>query len=537
MSIFVKKYRYKYIILIKMYTYNYKKVISLDNKTAAVIDIASNELRLKIAQKSKGEIKTIESLSYPLSLGKDTFHDEKISFESVKKTAQTIKGFQNVMKDYGVKVVRAIATTAVREASNKEYILDQIKVKTGIELEVIDDSSEKIYVNKLILNNLPAEYKESSLLVHLGSGNISIFILENSLLKGVKNIKLGALRLSELFDDVADDSFEYQNVIKEYLQSFIESIEQFIPKNIKNFVMTGTEIELISSLCNAEIINNHENIINRDSFMQLYKGIKTLTPAQISAKLNITADKADILLPALIVYTRLIKYTKADKILAPKVALSDCILYELLSPEKWEKISDEYSKNSIISAQEIAQKFGMDLNYTDRVSKYALKIFDRLNKIHGLGKRERLLLHVSCILHNIGKFVNLKQHYIHSYNIIKGLDLVGLNERECLLVASISLFHSRITPSTNREEYLELKPKDRVLVSKLCAILRLADSLNRSHNLKFDDIDVSLTQEELVITVKTAKDIELEMWSFSTKSKLFEDVYGIKAVLKKRRVI
>lgn len=506
-------------------------------KTVAVIDIASNELRLKIAERKKDNIHTIEAMSYPLSLGKDTFHDGKISFEKVKKTAQTIKGFQNVLKEYGIDNIRAIATTAVREAENKEYILDQIKVKTGIDLEVIDDSTEKVYVNKVTLKQLPQEYKESSLLVHLGSGNIAISILENSILKGMQNIKIGALRLSELFDGVLDTSFEYPNIIKEYLQSYIESIEQFMPKNIKNFVITGTEIELICQLCKCKITNNSMMVITRESFINLYKEIKALTPLQMANKFNISIEKADVLMPAVIVYSRLLKYTKADNILSPMVSLSDAVIYELLLPEKWEEFSDEYDVNSVFAAKQIAQKFGMDMGYANRVSNYALKIFDRLKKLHGLGKRERLLLNISCILHNVGKFINVKQHYIHSYNIIKALDLVGLNERDCHIVAVISLFHSRLVPTMDKIEYAFLTPYERAMVSKLCAILRLADSLNRSHNAKFEDIEVKLTVDELIIIAVTNKDIELEMWSFASKSKFFEEVYGIKAILKKRRVI
>ncbi len=506
-------------------------------KTVAVIDIASNELRLKIAERKKDKIHNIEAIAYPLSLGKDTFHAGKISFEKMEKTSSVIKGFQNVMKEYAVEKVRAIATTAIREAGNKEYILDQIKIKTGIDLEVMDDSVEKNYVNKITLSQLSDEYKQSSLLVHLGSGNIAVSVVENSLIKSMQNIKIGALRLSNLFEGVLDNSFEYPNIIKEYLQGFIEAMEHSIPKNIKNFIITGTEIKFICELCNGETTDNSTMIITREAFIKLYKEIKSLTPSQLANKFNITLERADVLLPVLIVYNRLLKYTKAESILSPGVSLSDGVIYELLLPENWKKISDEYDISSLTSAKEIAQKFDLDINHTERVSNFALKIFDKLKKLHGLGKRERLLLNLSSTLHNVGKFINVKQHYIHSYEIIRALDLVGLNQRECLLVAVISLFHSRLTPSMDRAEYAALTPEERVLTSKLCAILRLADSLNRSHDFKFDDIDVRLNSNELIITVVTNKDIELEMWAFASKAKLFEDVYGIKAVLKKRRVI
>ncbi|MCC8097472.1 MAG: phosphatase, partial [Eubacterium sp.] len=104
----------------------------MNKKITAVIEIASNELRLKIGEKKGEGYKLVESLSYPLSLGRDTFHYGKISFESICKAAEIINGFLQVSREYGVEHISAIATTAVREAANKEYVLDQIKVKTGL---------------------------------------------------------------------------------------------------------------------------------------------------------------------------------------------------------------------------------------------------------------------------------------------------------------------------------------------------------------------------------------------------------------------
>ena len=117
----------------------------MNKKSTAVIEIASNELRLKVAEKKGEGVKIIDALSYPLSLGRDTFHYGKISFESICKTADIINGFLQVTKEYGVDDIATIATTAVREATNKEYVLDQIKIKTGLDITVADDSQEKNY--------------------------------------------------------------------------------------------------------------------------------------------------------------------------------------------------------------------------------------------------------------------------------------------------------------------------------------------------------------------------------------------------------
>lgn len=504
--------------------------------TAAVIEIASNELRLKIGEKGKNKLKIIDSLTIPISLGRDTFHNDKISFEKVEKTSTTIKNFQTVIKEYGVKKVTAIATTAVREATNKDYILDQIKIKTSINLNVIDDNQEKMYINNMSLHIVDNQYKQSALMVHIGSGNIGISVIENGNIISTQNIRVGSLRLSELFEDMFDSSGRYSLIIEEYLQTFIDSIELDIPKNIKYFITTGNEISMLSSLCDAKN-NNNCLIIKKENFSKVYKDIKTKTPEQIAHDYNITVDKADVLFPAVIIYNKLLKYTKAEQIFSPPISLSDALLYEMLYPEQAKEMTSNLNKSTIISADNIAKKFNIDSQYYQNVKNFSTKIYDKLKKVHGLGSRERLLLQISAMLQNIGKYVNVKEHYFHSYNIIKGCNIVGLSEYEIDVIANICLYHSRITPSLDHENYSRLETRERVLVSKLCSILRLADSLNRSHNSKFDDIDVKLSDDELIITIKTYKNIELEEWSFYKKSKLFEEVFGIKAIIKKKKVI
>jgi exopolyphosphatase/guanosine-5'-triphosphate,3'-diphosphate pyrophosphatase len=177
------------------------------------------------------------------------------------------------------------------------------------------------------------------------------------------------------------------------------------------------------------------------------------------------------------------------------------------------------------------------MKHLGKIEECALMMFDKLKRVHGLDKRERFLLQMTVILHNVGKFINPKAHYIHSYNIINGLDIVGINEDEKRIIATTALYHGSILPDVKYAEYGELSPEHRVLVSKLCAILRLAVAVNSGHGDKYEDINVKLKGNELIVTLVTYKDIELERWSFNSKNEFFADVYGIKAVLNKRSVI
>lgn len=141
------------------------------------------------------------------------------------------------------------------------------------------------------------------------------------------------------------------------------------------------------------------------------------------------------------------------------------------------------------------------------------------------------MLSLACILHDCGKFVNLKEHHEHSYDIIRRLSLPGLNSRELQIVANVSKYHSELTPLPEHENYSSLSPEDRVLVAKLSAILRLGDALDKSHLQKFREVKATYSNYELIVDAKTGGEATLEEWAFIQKSGFFNEVFGIKAKL------
>ncbi|MCL2352190.1 MAG: HD domain-containing protein [Firmicutes bacterium] len=507
-------------------------------RTAAVIDIGSNELRLKIAENARGKFKYIENLTYPLSLGRDTFDTGKISFEKVEKTCAIIKNFLAATEEYGVGTedVRVIATTAVREAVNSEYILDQIKIKTGLDIRVIDDMDEKLYIYKLVSSMIDEELKQSAMMVYIGSGNIGMSVLENGRIPFLQNVKIGSLRISEMFEDIQEYSGEFYVVLEEYLNSFTDILEGELPRHIKNFIVSGNEIAMVAELAQAEK-NGVFYAITKEKFTALYGDLKNKTTDRISAEYRLPMEKAEVLLPAMCIYSNLLRFTQTDVIISPQILLSDAIVYEMLFPDEFAAINKEFNKNTVLSARALAKKYGVIEGHSRKVEDFALTIFDKMKKIHGMGAREKLLLQVAAVLHDIGKFVNLRNHYQHSYYIARGSDIVGLNQRESEIVALICGYHSRLTPTLEDENYRKLGSFDRVLVSKLSAILRISDSLDRSHTQKLDGLDAKLTETELILTMTTDKNTDLENWAFNERAVFFEEVFGIKASIRKKKVM
>lgn len=500
---------------------------------AAVIDIGSNELRLHIAQAAKPAekepeaVKYLESLSYPLSLGRDTFHAGKMSFDKVDKACEVIKNFLHVTKGYGVRAanVRTVASTAVREAANADYILDQIKIKTGVTVHVMDDLEEKLHIYKLLSHY--AEDKKSAVIVYIGTGSMGVNLFVDGKMPRTWNIRVGSLRMSELFGDLQEYTREFYRLMEEYLAGYTYKLRDELPEGIRHFIVSGQEIDVLAPLSLEETPKLGTPLfeIPRKNFESLYEKIKRKTTDQISADYNLDADKAESLLPAACIYQNLLECTDAKVITASRMLPCDAILFEILHPKRFAAIDKRFDKNTVFSARELAARHHTNVPHSELVRDFSLMIFDKIKKLHGLGTRDKLLLTAAAYLHDVGESVNTLDHHKISYEMVRRSDIVGLTQAEHEIVALICRYHTG-TPD------LEIN----VRVAKLVAMLRLADAMDRSHTQKSKRVEVRFSENTLVITVFTDKNFALEEWAFAEKGRFFEEVFGIKAELRVKKI-
>jgi exopolyphosphatase/guanosine-5'-triphosphate,3'-diphosphate pyrophosphatase len=253
-------------------------------------------------------------------------------------------------------------------------------------------------------------------------------------------------------------------------------------------------------------------------FLALYDEIKRKTTEKIVTDHGLEADEAEILLPAMCIIANMLAETKADRIIIPEIALSDSIIYEKHFPDEFKKLDKAYEKNTMMSVRAHAERFDVPAAHYTQAEKFALKIFDKLKEVHGLGARERLLLQAASVLHDVGKYVNIRKYRDHTYNIVSGLEITGLNYMETELVAQIA----------------QSKPSN-LVTAKLSAILHLANALDKSKKQKFKSIETSIEANEFIVTAICDENTELEEWEFYEMGVFFTEVFGMKAEFRKRR--
>lgn len=508
----------------------------------AGIDIGSHALRMKIVEINQmAEIKILELLRNPVSLGSDTYTMGKVSFDTVDHTCDILQGFKRLMNDYNIKTYRAVATSAIREAENRDYIVDQIKLKTGLEIDVISNAEERSLTYKAIRDNLPDVIKmrnESLMIVTVGSGSIEISIYIQDNLTFSQNIRLGSLRLREFLAGLEGRTLQFSKILEEYIDSNIDRLKDFIGiDKCKYFIALGGEIRTISRICNQTRVFEELKYIDKDSFLHLYNHLVNKSTQSIIKEYQVSPERANVLVPSMMIFKRFLEMSKAEGMHAPLISLRDGIIADIID-SKFNTIRKKVFQNDIISyARFLGQRYKYDQKHAQDVEEKSLFLFDQLKVLHGLGNKERQLLQLAAILHDIGKFTNLTKHYIHSYDIIIATEIVGISQEELEVIANVARYHSQMTPRYSHENFAKLSEKNRVIVAKLVAIIRMADALDRSHTQKIDRLNLSIDEKQIIIRGESERDTLLEEWTFETKSDFFQEVFGVKTKLKIKRKI
>lgn len=505
----------------------------------AAIHVGSEQVSLKIVEyQTLDDIKTIEMASRQVALGEETFKTGRISSAAVHETCELLNGYRRMLQEYGVQHYRLVATTAIREAENQQYIVDQIRVKTGFTVEVADMPQEIFfkYVSlcKTVTRHGLTEDPKGLLFVDISSGGLGFTLLKDGEIRYQQNIHIGALRIKESFDRQQRESAYFHQALAEYIYSTIEPVKQALQhNNIRYLVLSGLETRLLLKMLNREQTESL-SFVSLSDFENLYNQVNALNLPQLMQTFDLTESKAEIVLPTIVLYKQILSLTTIEEIVIPHDHFMDGITTLYVAEATADPWLDVIDAQVVSLAHALGRKYQYESEHADSVEVFSLLLFDKLVRIHGLGKRARLLLKIATILHDTGKFINLRRHYFYSYRLIISSDILGFSETERATIANIAYYHSKGIPNTNDTNFAVLTNDQQITVAKLAAILRLADAIDRSHRHKASVTDISLKANELIITVHSEEDISLEEWTFADKADFFEDVYGVRAVLKRQ---
>lgn len=510
-------------------------------RTFAAIDIGSFELSMKIYEFSgKNKMRQVDSINQRLDLGSDTYADGKISNEKVDELCRTLNEFSAIMNAYKVEAYRAYGTSAIRETQNSAILLDQIKQRTGIRVEVLSNSEQRFLHYKSIVTkgeSFRKTIEEKTAIVDIGGGSSQISLFENDTLVSTQNLRLGVLRIQEMIHHVRISGAGIETLIDELVTAQLSAYKKLYLKDrgIKNIIVVD---EYISPWAVKKAGgDNSRLLIDATRFEELIRTLSWKNTSEVARKLDITEEKVLLMLISAVLIRRVAQLMEAECIWAPGATLCDGIAYEYAEKIKMFQGEHDFEQDIIACAMNISKRYMGSRKRAETLEKIATTIFESMKKVHGLGKRERLYLRIAAILHDCGKFVSLVNIGETSYNIIMATEIIGLSHMEREIIANVVRFnHSKFQyygqpgmSTLDRESYL--------IVAKLTAILRLANSLDRSHKQKLKSMKALLQDNELILNVDTQEDITLESCFFDRGTEFFTEVFSITPVLKQKKNI
>ncbi len=503
----------------------------------AAIDVGSNDVSMKIYQISASRgIKKLDYVRQYLALGKDTYRQGKISYDNVEELCQVLLRFKAKMKEYKVQDYKAYASSAIREAANREVILDQIKLKTDIDVNVASNSERHYLMYKGIASHT-ADFnnviQKNTAILDMGAGSVQISIFDKQALAITQNLRIGAMRIQGLLENERDRIIGFQDMLMEYVGNELDTFNNFYMKerSIKNLIAVGDEIDAMRKIIPK--LSNKDSI-DSEQMNEIYNKIAGSQPNQLGLEYGIPLEVANILLPAAVIYKIFLDRSKAELIWTPGIDFCDSIAADYADNKKKVPLNHDFQEDILSMARSIAKRFHCNKTHINDVLVIANEIFDRMKRVHGLDKRARLLLQIAVIIHDCGKYINMNAGGEDAYNIIMATEIIGLSHKERELVANVVKYNTVWLPAYHLLDQ-HMSREDYIFISKLTAILRVANALDRSHKQKISSIKATLKDKSLIIVTDTIADISLEKTLFTSKADFFEEVYGIRPIIKQRR--
>lgn len=505
--------------------------------TFAAIYIGSYEVSLKIFELSaKKKLREIDYVRSRVELGKDAYFKGSISCELVEALCETLGEYTEIMKSYKVDGCEAYAAAALRNAGNELFILDQIKIRTGIEVHVLSNSEHRFisYKSVAMREEFEEMVKKGAAVVDVGGSGLQITIFSKGKVVTTQHLGLGTMRMREQLAQKSSNIAQYEMQIQEMVDKELEVFKAMylLDVKIKYLILIG---DYITEIARKVEKNRGESTLDIQKFLCFLNQLNQKSIEGISEELGLSNESDALIVPYMMIFKCMAQGMGAETVWAPGVIVSDGIAYDYAQRNHIFKAAHDFDADVISAARSMAKRYMSYTPHIDALSKMATLIFDTMRNIHGLGKRERLLLQVAAILHDCGKYISFANGPVCSYDIILTSELIGLTHLEREIVANTVLYNTH--PLAPYHEVADSLDHDSYLaVAKLSAILRVSNAMDRSHKQKFKNIKAALRGKELVITIETADDIALERALFDTKTDYFESIFSIKPVIREKRV-
>jgi exopolyphosphatase/guanosine-5'-triphosphate,3'-diphosphate pyrophosphatase len=496
---------------------------------ACLIDCGTSSVRASIAEIDGARARVLEELSYPVELTAG-FTGNPLPRESQEEVERAIAGVVASARGYGCERFRAVATTGLREAPNADVLIERIRVRLGVELEVIDGAEEaRLYFEAMrqLARRLDLVLGGDLLLIEIGGGSSCLSLIREGKLAHTVDEHFGTHRLWEQFRQLKD-SVDFSVSIHRFALGAARMMLSRLPvSRVDRLAVTGSVVRRLGALASGgemPVGGWMRQPLAARAIADWLERVRPLTLAQRAEACACDEPEAGRLMPAASLIHHLCGLTGAEQVLVPDITLRHGLLADLLPGAQGPHHLD--ADHLLAEARQLVARYGGNADYAENTASLAVQIFDQTTALHGFGARERLLLEFSALVHDIGAYINVRNRHKHTMYLIQASDIAGLTAEEKAVVAQVARYHRRSAPQPHHAAYQALPRRDRVRVAGLAALLRLAYGLDLERNRRIRQVRCEVVDGALLIHVDR-RQIALEQWSVQQKCGMFREAFGL----------
>ncbi len=495
------------------------------------LHIGASSVSMMVAERADDDTLTpIDFLEQPAPVARDIFRGANVTPSTTERIVSIIKGYQKSLAELGLDphaITRAVATNILSEAANHETVMNRIRIACGLKIGTIDDGemTRLIYLKtRRRLKDLPAMRRDTTLVLHVGPGNTRALLFQNGLITRYTSYRMGTHRTREAVEGSHAEGPAMLRVIREHAYGNLAQIRfDFSDVTIGGLVAIGYEIQSV-----APSLTKSSQSCSLKSFRQFTADTASVSEVELVKRFQLDYQTAEALIPALEINLAIAETLKLTKIHIPNSEYEQGLLHDLLVSRE---LTGAFAEEVLRSARILAARYQSDPSHGEHVGNLCARFFDSLTDLHQLTGHDALLLQVAAILHEVGTYVSPRAHHKHSEYIILNSEVFGLDRLDVTIVALVARYHRHSGPLLDHPAYAALSTDDRIRVSKLAALLRVADALERTHAQRVSQLEIRRVSGKLRIRLPGLANADVERLAMTSKADLFEQVFGLGVVI------
>ncbi|MEA2687364.1 MAG: exopolyphosphatase / guanosine-5-triphosphate,3-diphosphate pyrophosphatase [Actinomycetota bacterium] len=497
----------------------------------AAIDLGSNSFHLLVVDASAdGHFVPLARDKEVLRLGDMVSREGRITEAGLAKAVDTIRRFKTQADSLGVTELMACATSAIRDADNGGEVIDAIYAATGVRVGLLSGLEEARLVFQAVRASVVID-PGPALCLDLGGGSLEVMVGgPEGLLKAV-SLPLGVGRLTtELVRDDPPSGDDVRRLRQRLTATLAPVAEEMAGLRATMAVATSGTLSDLGRMALARRegvvpMSLNQVAVTREELEELHADIMSSTVGQRTKMAGLDARRADQIPAGSMVAVVAMELFGIRELTMSAWALREGIILEVIGradPALWTSDAHLIRRSSVLG---LARRCNWDEAHSRHVARLATDLFDATTSLHGLGPDDREMLDHAALLHDIGHHVAHESHHKHTAYLVQHGRLRGYDPEEVDALACLARYHRRGDPKPSHEPFATLGPDRQEQVTKLAALLRLADGLDFSHTGTVTGVDVRIDDARVRIAVTGTGDLQMELWGARRKRQLFEKVY------------